>query len=123
MMPAAGSVATSKKQSLKNTKVSVSLIFADISKSEEISRWRPIDKDLHYDFSATEMGSNGKLMGVVKTSRVSSLNSCLVRETSCRGLFCVSTLSSVIAHLLYLFIYLYVLVFLKTPSCIYLYVF
>ena len=25
---------------------------ADISKSEEISRWRPIDKTLHYDFSA-----------------------------------------------------------------------
>ena len=27
---------------------------ADISKSEEISRWRPIDKALHCDFSATK---------------------------------------------------------------------
>ena len=33
--------------------VSVSVFSADISKSEEISRWRPIDKTLHYDFSAT----------------------------------------------------------------------
>ena len=29
-------------------------VSADISKSEEISRRRPIDKTLHYDFSATE---------------------------------------------------------------------
>ena len=42
-------------ESLKNTKVSVSLFSADISKSEEISRWRPIDKALHYDFSTTKM--------------------------------------------------------------------
>ena len=40
--------------SARLTKVSVSLFSADISKSEEISRWRPIDKTLHYDFSATE---------------------------------------------------------------------
>ena len=44
-----------KKQSFKDTKVSVSVFSADISKSEEISRWRPIDKTLHYDFSATGM--------------------------------------------------------------------
>ena len=31
------------------------MFSADISKSEEISRWRPINKTLHYDFSATEM--------------------------------------------------------------------
>ena len=43
-----------KKQSFKDTKVSVSVFSADISKSEEISRWRTIDKTLHYDFSATE---------------------------------------------------------------------
>ena len=42
------------KQSLKDTKVIVSLFSADISKSEEISRWRPIDKTLHYDLSATK---------------------------------------------------------------------
>ena len=41
------------KQSFKDTKVSGSLLSADISKSEEISRWRPIDKTLHYDFSGT----------------------------------------------------------------------
>ena len=39
---------------LQDTKVSFSVFSADISKSEEISRWRPIDKTLHYDFSATE---------------------------------------------------------------------
>ena len=38
----------------KDTKVSVSVFSADISKSEEISRWRLIDQSLHYDFSATE---------------------------------------------------------------------
>ena len=43
-----------KKQSFKDTKVSVSVFSADISKREEISRWRPIDKTLHYDFSASE---------------------------------------------------------------------
>ena len=37
-----------------STKVSVSVFSADISKSEEISRWRPIDKALHDDFSATK---------------------------------------------------------------------
>ena len=40
---------------LQRYKVSVSVFSADISKSEEIPRWRPIDKTLHYDFSATEM--------------------------------------------------------------------
>ena len=40
---------------LQDTKVSVSVFSADISKSKEISRWRPINKTLHYDFSATEM--------------------------------------------------------------------
>ena len=30
------------------------MISADISKSEKISRWRPIDKALHCDFSATK---------------------------------------------------------------------
>ena len=37
-----------------STKVSVSLFSADISKSKEISRLRPINKTLHYDFSATK---------------------------------------------------------------------
>ena len=40
------------KQSFKDSKVSVSVFSADISKSEEISRWRPIDKAFHCDFSA-----------------------------------------------------------------------
>ena len=39
---------------LQRYKVSFSMFSADISKSEEISRWRQIDKTLHYDFSATE---------------------------------------------------------------------
>ena len=39
---------------LQRYKVSVSLFSADISKSEEIPRWRLIDKALHYDFSATK---------------------------------------------------------------------
>ena len=42
-----------KKQSFKETKVSVLLFSADISRSEEISRRRPIKKTLQYDFSAT----------------------------------------------------------------------
>ena len=42
----------------KDAKVSGSLLSADISKSEEISRWRPIDKTLHYDFSATNFFFN-----------------------------------------------------------------
>ena len=40
-----------KKQSFKDTRVS--MFSADISKSEEISKWRPIDKALHCNFSAT----------------------------------------------------------------------
>ena len=40
------------KQNFEDTKVSVSAFSADISKSEEIPRWRPIDKVLHCDFSA-----------------------------------------------------------------------
>ena len=39
----------------KDTKASILVFSVDISKSEEISRWRPIDKDLHCDFSATKM--------------------------------------------------------------------
>ena len=38
----------------KDTKVSVSVFSADISKIEDISRWRLIDQSLHYDFSANE---------------------------------------------------------------------
>ena len=34
------------KQSFKDTEVSVSVFSADTGKSEEISRWRPIDKAL-----------------------------------------------------------------------------
>ena len=37
------------------TKVSVSVFSGDISKSKEISRWRPINRALHYDFSATKI--------------------------------------------------------------------
>ena len=40
---------------LQRYKVSVLVFSADISKSEEILRWRPIDKALDYDFSATMM--------------------------------------------------------------------
>ena len=43
---------TYMQQSFKDTKVSVSVFSADISKSEEISRWRPINKTSHCDFSA-----------------------------------------------------------------------
>ena len=42
-----------QKQNLKDIKVSLSMFSADISKSKEISRWRPIDKTLHCSFSAT----------------------------------------------------------------------
>ena len=42
-----------QETNLKDTKVGVSVFSADISKNEEISRWLPIDKTLHYDFSAT----------------------------------------------------------------------
>ena len=44
-----------QNQSFKDTKVSISMFSADISKSKEISRWRPINKALHCDFSATKM--------------------------------------------------------------------
>ena len=44
-----------KETKLQRYKVIVSLFSADISKSEEISRWRPINKTLLYDFSATKM--------------------------------------------------------------------
>ena len=43
------------KLNFRDTKVSVSVFFADISKSEEISRWQPINKALDYDFSATKI--------------------------------------------------------------------
>ena len=43
-----------QKTKLQDTKVSFSSFSADISKSEEISRWRLINKALHYDFSATK---------------------------------------------------------------------
>ena len=43
-----------KKQSFKDTKVSVLLFSADISKSEDISRWQLIDKTLHYNFSVAK---------------------------------------------------------------------
>ena len=44
-----------QETSFKDTKVSVSVFSADISKSEEISRWCPINNALDYDFSATKM--------------------------------------------------------------------
>ena len=44
-----------KKKASKIKKVSVSVFSADISKSEEISRWRPINKALDNIFSATKM--------------------------------------------------------------------
>ena len=47
-------IQTKLQTEFKDTKVSFSVFSAYISKSEEISRWRPIDKTLHYDFSATE---------------------------------------------------------------------
>ena len=45
------------RQSLRNKasniqKLTFLSFFVDISKSEEISRWRPIDKALDYDFCA-----------------------------------------------------------------------
>ena len=49
-----------RKQSFKDTKVSVSVFSADISKSEEISRWQQINKALHCDFSATKMFFNNR---------------------------------------------------------------
>ena len=44
-----------RETKLQDTKVSVSVFSADISKSKEISRWRPIDKALHCNFSAPKM--------------------------------------------------------------------
>ena len=35
---------------LQKYKVSITMFSADISKSKEISRWRPINKALHCDF-------------------------------------------------------------------------
>ena len=43
-----------RNKASKIKKVSVSLFYADISKSEEISKWSQIDKTLHYNFSATK---------------------------------------------------------------------
>ena len=43
-----------REKKLQRYKISVSVFSADISKGEEISRWRPIDKTLHYDLAATE---------------------------------------------------------------------
>ena len=44
-----------KAQETKLQRYSVLVFSADISKSEKISRWWPIDKALDYDFSATKM--------------------------------------------------------------------
>ena len=46
---------SSRNKASKIKKVCVSLFYADISKSEAISRWRPINKTLHYNFSATKI--------------------------------------------------------------------
>ena len=43
-----------QKTKLQRYQVSVSMFSADISKSEEISRWRSIDKASHCNFSATK---------------------------------------------------------------------
>ena len=45
---------SAKKQNFKDTKVSVSMFYADVSKGEEISRWRLINEALHDYFSATK---------------------------------------------------------------------
>ena len=46
---------------------------ADISKSKEISRWRLIDKALHYDFSATKkFFKNCHNFFIIRTKAVSS---------------------------------------------------
>ena len=47
-------VMTMDKAQETKLQVSVSVFSADISKSEEVSRWRLIDKALHYDFTATK---------------------------------------------------------------------
>ena len=39
----------------KAQETKLSVLSADISKSEDFSKWRLIDKTLHYNFSATEM--------------------------------------------------------------------
>ena len=46
-------IMTMDKAQETKLQVSVSVFSADISKSEEISRWQLIDKALHYDFTAT----------------------------------------------------------------------
>ena len=60
-----------QKAKLQN-KVSVSLFSADISKSEDISRWRPIDKALLYDFSATKTKNSHNFSFIGKTHVLSS---------------------------------------------------
>lgn len=56
------------KQSFKETKVSISMFYADIRKSEEISRWGQIKEALHNHFSAMKIFS--------KTS-----HNCFIRRT------------------------------------------
>ena len=43
-------------------------------KEEEISRWRPIDKALHYDFSATKMFFKKRHNVFIKNTHVLSSN-------------------------------------------------
>ena len=43
-----------RNKASKIQKLAFRCFSADISKSEEISRWRPINKTLHCDFSATK---------------------------------------------------------------------
>ena len=47
-------VMTMDKAQETKLQVSISVFSADISKGEEISRWRLINKALHYDFTATK---------------------------------------------------------------------
>ena len=63
-----------KKHSFKKTEVSVSVFSDDISKNEKISRWRPIDKALHYNFSATKMFFKKRHNAFIKNTRVLSIN-------------------------------------------------
>ena len=46
------------QQSFKETKVSVSVLSADISKNDKISRWRQIDEYLHGCIFSIEEYSN-----------------------------------------------------------------
>ena len=55
---------------------SVSLFSADISTSELISRWRPIDKTLHYNFSATTDVFQKSVQLFIRRTRVLSSNGC-----------------------------------------------